>query len=110
VLEPLRKADKAWGRVALRLGYALHMQGRSKEALPLFAEAAKSKPRDHRERDDKALAEIDIARAHAKAGNADAAFKQLQALKTAGALSEFDLKSSDFDGLRADPRFAALGP
>lgn len=110
VLEPLRKADKTWGRVALRLGYALHMQGKSKEALPLFAEAAKSKPRDHRERDDKALAEIDLARAHAKSGNADAAFKQLQALKAAGALSEFDLKNADFDGLRADPRFAALGP
>ena len=110
VLEPLRKADKAWGRVALRLGYALHMQGKSKEALPLFAEAAKSKPRDPRERDDKALAEIDLARAHAKAGNADAAFKQLQALKAGGALSELDLKNADFDGLRSDPRFGQLSP
>src|SRR6185436_9185276 len=77
ILEPLRKADKAWGRIALRLGYALHMQGRSKDALPLLTEAAKAKPRDAREKEDKAIAEIDIARAQAKAGNTDAAFKQL---------------------------------
>jgi len=110
ILEPLRKADKGWGRVALRLGWALHKQGRSKEALPLFAEAAKAKPRDPREKDDKALAEVDVARAHAKLGNADAAFKQLSALKAAGTLSAFDLKDADFDALRDDPRFVALGP
>lgn len=108
VLEPLRRADPKWGRVALRLGYALHLQGNSKAALPLFVEASKAKPREPRERDDKALADFDIARAQAKLGNKDAAFKQLQALKAAGALSAIELKEADFDGLRSDPRFGAL--
>lgn len=108
VLEPLRRSDPTWGRVALRLGYALHKQGKSKEALPLFAAAAKAKPRDPREKDDKTLAALDTARAHAKLGDANAAFKQLQALKAEGALSAVELKDSDFDAIRGDARFAAL--
>ena len=109
VLEPLRKDDPKWGRVALRLGWCLLRLGDAKAALPLFAEAAAAKPRDKREGEDAALARLDLARADAKLGDAAAAFKELDALKAAGKLNAVDLKDPDLDALRADPRFGKLG-
>jgi hypothetical protein len=108
ILEPLRKADKGWGRVALRLGQVLHLQGKSKEGLTLLAEASKAKPRDPREKDDNLLAEALMVRAQAKLGAADVVFKHLAQMKAAGTMTAVDLKNEDFDGVRDDPRFAEL--
>ena len=108
ILETLRKADPSWGRVALRLGYALHMQGKSKDALPLLSEAIKAKPREHREEEDHGLAMIDLARVDAKLGDVEGAFAQLNKIKDDEKLDIFELKDADFDGIRADPRFASL--
>jgi tetratricopeptide (TPR) repeat protein len=108
ILEPLRKADKGWGRIALRLGQALHMQGKSKEGLTLLAEASKAKPRDPREKEDALLAERFMVRAQAKLGAADVALKHLAQMKAAGTLNAADLKNEDFDSVRDDPRFAEL--
>ena len=69
-----------------------------------------AKPRDPREKDDARLASFDVARAQAKLGNKDAAFKQLEALKAAGALDAASLKEPDLESLSDDPRFAALAP
>jgi hypothetical protein len=108
VLEPVRKQDPKWGRPALRLGFALHMQGQSELALPHLKAAAASKPRDPREATVSSMARIDLARAYSVLGKKDDAFRELAAVQKSGELEAIALKEADFDGLRGDPRFAKL--
>src|SRR5262249_1862700 len=97
LLEPLRKADPSWGRGALRLGFALHKSGKSREALPHLEAALKAEPRNDREQFDHTLAAVDLARVHAVLGESDAAIKVLSALAKEGKLEPIALKDADFD-------------
>jgi tetratricopeptide (TPR) repeat protein len=89
-------------RAAFGLGVALHESGKPAEAVEHFirASALGFQPANQ--------ATFRLARAYAKAGDAERALATLDALAAAGFINVPALAATDLDSLRSLPRFAAF--
>jgi tetratricopeptide (TPR) repeat protein len=109
MLESRASDPNARGELLLRLGYAHLMLGQVEDAekwIKLALERAQG-PREWRTR---GRARYDLARIAAKRGDKKTAIDELERAFSDGYKDSQKLASEkDFDGLRADPRFVALG-
>jgi tetratricopeptide (TPR) repeat protein len=80
----------------------LHDSGKFAEAIPLFRQAIAQGFQPVNQ------ARFRLARAYARAGQADLALAELETLATAGFANTAALPNADFDTLRAMPRFKAF--
>ncbi|MEM7202125.1 MAG: DJ-1/PfpI family protein [Planctomycetota bacterium] len=97
-LAPLKPED---GQMWYRLGYALHAQGKIKEALPAHTQAAAHGQAQ--------LGSYNAACAYALLGESERAFEWLQKAVDAGFTRAGTAKADpDLTSLREDPRFATL--
>lgn len=108
MLRALHDADPTWGRAALRYGWALHVQGKIAEAIPLFEKAASSKARTGVESGDRRIAQLDLAQAYARTNRTGDALSLLETMKKEKGVFEPELADKDFDAIRAEPRFQKL--
>ncbi len=99
VAEADAKSAEAW----FRLGYALHATNKIEEALPAHLKAAEIKSAAA------PVAMYNVACAYALLGKTDDAFAWLDKAVAGGFANVVQLrKDSDFDKIRADPRFAKV--